>query len=60
MIKANNCEMCGKEEFDGCWLRKNGTKKFHYICYNCIAAVGPIRLASGQLQMSGTPVEVKA
>jgi len=36
MIKSNNCEICGKEENDGTWIRKNGTKKFHYICYRCI------------------------
>ena len=36
MIKSNNCEICGKEENDGPWLRKNGAKKWHYICYNCI------------------------
>ena len=37
MIKPNNCEMCGKEEFDGCWIKKNESKgNFHYICYRCI------------------------
>ena len=30
------CDYCKEQEFDGCWLRKNGTKKFYYICYNCI------------------------
>ena len=30
------CDYCKEQEFDGTWIRKNGTKKFYYICYNCI------------------------
>jgi hypothetical protein len=44
MIKPNNCCMCGKEEFDGCWIRKDRNlnalnriaQTFHYVCYRCI------------------------
>ena len=23
MIKPNNCHLCGKEENDGCWIKKS-------------------------------------
>ena len=49
MIKPNNCELCGKEEDDGCWIKKNHNENtnpekdilskknnFHYICHKCI------------------------
>jgi len=30
------CELCGKIEFDGGWVRWFGADNFHYLCHKCI------------------------